>query len=195
MLVDAAAVRPGERVLVEAAAGGVGTLLVQLARAAGATVVAAAGGARKLELARSLGADVAVDYTEAGWAQRAGDLDVVFDGVGGEIARAAFEQLAPGGRMLSFGLASGSWAAIDPDEAAARGVTLVRARPSPRSTRSARSRAACGRSSASASRSSAPPTRTQRSRRARPSARPCSSSRRRAPTRQLRSKRPTSVRG
>ena len=129
MLVEAAAVRHGERVLVEAAAGGVGTLLVQLARAAGATVVAAAGGARKLELARSLGADVAVDYTEAGWAQRAGDLDVVFDGVGGEIARAAFEQLAPGGRMLSFGLASGSWAAIDPEEAARRGVTLVRARP------------------------------------------------------------------
>ena len=53
---------------------------------------------------------------------RAGDFDVVFDGVGGDIARAAFEQLAPGGRMLSFGLASGSWAASSAEEAAARGV-------------------------------------------------------------------------
>ena len=64
MLVAAAELRPRERVLVEAAAGGVGTLLVQLARAAGAEVVAAAGGERKLAVARELGAAVAVDYRE-----------------------------------------------------------------------------------------------------------------------------------
>ncbi|BCB88038.1 NADPH:quinone reductase [Phytohabitans suffuscus] len=131
MLVRAAALSPGDRVLVEAAAGGVGSLAVQLAKAAGAHVVAAAGGVRKLALARQLGADAAVDYREPGWAGRAGTVDVVLDGVGGEIARAAFELLAPGGRMLSYGLASGSWAAIAPEAAAARGVTLIRPRPTP----------------------------------------------------------------
>ena len=50
---------------------------------------------------------------------------MVFDGVGGEVARDAFERLARGGRMLSFGLASGSWADVSDEEAAARGVELV----------------------------------------------------------------------
>jgi NADPH2:quinone reductase len=52
---------------------------------------------------------------------------LVLDGVGGEVARRAFERLAPGGRMLSFGMASGAWADVSEQEAAARGVTLVRA--------------------------------------------------------------------
>jgi NADPH2:quinone reductase len=134
MLLRAAAVLPGERVLVEAAAGGVGTQLVQLAKAAGATVVAAAGSPAKLELARSLGADELIDYTRAEWS--AGSLDVVFDGVGGAVGRRAFSQLAPGGRMLSYGLASGSWAAISAEEAAARGVTLVQPDRSPDALRS-----------------------------------------------------------
>ncbi|GAA1224201.1 zinc-binding dehydrogenase [Kitasatospora nipponensis] len=125
----AAGVRPGDRVLVEAAAGGVGSLLVQLAKAAGARVVAVAGGARKLELARELGADVAVDYREADWADRVraavGAVDVVFDGVGGEIGRTAFELLAPGGRLVSYGLASGAWTGVSPEQAAERGVRLV----------------------------------------------------------------------
>ena len=67
LLAGTVGLRSGERVLVEAAAGGVGTLLVQLARAAGARVVAAAGGARKVGLARDLGAEVAIDYREPGW--------------------------------------------------------------------------------------------------------------------------------
>ena len=50
---------------------------------------------------------------------------MVFDGVGGDSARAAFERIAPGGRMLSYGLASGAWADVSPEEAAARRVTLV----------------------------------------------------------------------
>ncbi len=66
MLVDAAEVREGERVLVEAAAGGVGTLLVQLAKNAGAVVVATAGGEQKLDLARDLGADWMIDYRDDG---------------------------------------------------------------------------------------------------------------------------------
>jgi NADPH2:quinone reductase len=138
LLCRAAAPAAGERVLVEAAGGGVGSLLVQLAKATGAFVVAAAGGPRKLGLARALGADECVDYTEDGWVSRAGAVDVVFDGVGGDVGRAAFTLLRGGGRMVSFGLASGSWAGIEEPEAAARGVTLIGlTRPTPEVAREA----------------------------------------------------------
>jgi NADPH:quinone reductase len=145
-LMRGVAVRAGETVLVEAAAGGVGSLLVQLASAAGARVVAAAGSPRKLALARELGADETIGYEAIG----VGAYDVVFDGVGGEAGRAAFEALRPGGRMSSYGLASGSFTSVEPAEAAARGVTLVRgARPTPEEsserTRAALSLAAAGR--------------------------------------------------
>ncbi|MFC0529580.1 zinc-binding dehydrogenase [Phytohabitans kaempferiae] len=153
MLIHLAAPTAGERVLVEAAAGGVGTLAVQLAKAAGARVVAAAGGENKLAVARSLGADVTVDYRDPSWPDRvraeAGGLDVVLDGVGGTIGRAAFELLAPGGRMLSYGLASGEWASIPPELAAEREVTLLSPRPTPQELRgyveSALAEAAAGR--------------------------------------------------
>ena len=129
-LIRAAAVGAGETVLVEAAAGGVGSLLVQLARDAGARVVAAAGGARKVSLAASLGADAAVDYTEPGWADRvrelAGDADVVFDGVGGQVAAAAFGLLRRGGRFCAYGMASGAFAAIAEGAAASRGIAVIR---------------------------------------------------------------------
>lgn len=135
MMVGAAEVRAGERVLVEAAAGGVGTLLVQLAKARGAAVVAAAGGASKAEVAMGLGADEAVDYREPGWAGKVGPVDVVFDGVGGDVAREAFTLLRSGGRMVSFGLASGEWASIPEEDAAGRGVTLVRPQATPEQLR------------------------------------------------------------
>jgi NADPH2:quinone reductase len=146
MLIDAASVRGGERVLVEAAAGGVGTLLVQLARSSGATVVGAAGGARKIGVARTLGAEVVVDYREPGWTDQVREavagVDVVFDGVGGTIARAAFELLNRGGRMLSFGRASGDWAEISDEAVTDRGVTLVPVpRPTPEETRGLTERA------------------------------------------------------
>jgi NADPH2:quinone reductase len=145
MLVMAADVRDGERALVEAAGGGVGTLLVQLARAAGARVVAAAGGERKLELARELGAEVLVDYRDAAWTERVreavGGLDVVFDGVGGETGRSAFELLERGGRMVSYGLASGEWADVPEAAAAERGVALVRPSPAPADLRAFTERA------------------------------------------------------
>jgi len=129
MLSDAAAVAAGERVLVLAAAGGVGTLLVQLARRAGATVVGAVGSEAKRGVVEDLGAE-AVLYADA-----AGPFDVVFDGVGGEVARSAFALLGRGGRMLSYGLASGTWAGISAEEAAARGVTLVQPNRDPSALR------------------------------------------------------------
>jgi NADPH2:quinone reductase len=98
---------------------------------AGARVVAAAGGERKLQVAREVGADEAVDYTEPAWTERVRDgVDVVFDGVGGEIGRAAFELVRPGGRFCAFGLASGTFTQIPESEAAQRDVTVVHgARP------------------------------------------------------------------
>ncbi|MEV4000850.1 zinc-binding dehydrogenase [Actinomadura sp. NPDC049753] len=135
MMTRAARPGEGERVLVEAAAGGVGTLLVQLAKARGATVVAAARGARKTELAMRLGADEAVDYGEPGWAEKTGPVDVVFDGVGGDVAREAFGLLRKGGRMVSFGLASGEWAGIPEEDAKERGVTLLRPAATPEEMR------------------------------------------------------------
>jgi NADPH2:quinone reductase len=127
LLLRGAAIRPSETLLVNAAAGGVGSLLVQLARNAGAHVIGAAGGERKRTVARDLGASVAVDYTQPGWpAQVPSGVDVVFDGVGGAIGRAAFELVQPGGRFCAFGMASGSFAPITEDEATAKSVALIR---------------------------------------------------------------------
>ncbi len=123
-----AGLRAGEVVLVEAAAGGVGTLLVQLARNAGAQVVALAGSEHKLSVARVLGAEVAVSYAGPGWPEQVrtavGPVDVVFDGVGGDIGREAFGLIRPGGRFCPFGMASGSFAPVTPELAAERGVSV-----------------------------------------------------------------------
>jgi len=121
-LARAAALTTGDRVLVTAAAGGVGSLLVQLARAAGARhMAAAASSPRKLEVTRTLGADVVADYTSPGWADQVraatGSLDVVFDGVGGDIGDAALGLLGRGGRFLAYGAASGSFTGASGREA------------------------------------------------------------------------------
>jgi NADPH:quinone reductase len=123
----------GVTVLVEAAGGGVGTLLVQIARRAGARVVALASQPRKLALARDLGADVTVDYSQDGWEKQvralAGEVDVVFDGVGGDIGLAAFGLLGAGGRFCPFGMASGGFTPVGQDLARERGVTVLRNGP------------------------------------------------------------------
>ncbi len=119
----------GDTVLVEAAAGGVGTLLVQLARNAGARVVALASEERKLRLARDLGADIVISYGDRDWPRRVrdavGGVDVVFDGVGGDTARAAFSLLGPGGRFCAFGMASGSFAPVTPELSRQHQVSMV----------------------------------------------------------------------
>jgi NADPH2:quinone reductase len=132
-LTELAGIGSGDTVLVEAAAGGVGTLLVQLARNAGARVVALAGGERKLAVARNLGAGLVVDYREADWPARVreavGKVDIVFDGVGGGIGLAAFGLLGDGGRFCPFGMASGGFTAVGQDLARERGVTVLRNGP------------------------------------------------------------------
>lgn len=128
-LAEGAAIQPGEWVLVLAAGGGLGLLLVELAHAAGARVVGAARGDRKLRRVRELGADVGIDYSEPGWPERVCDAtgghgpNAVFDGAGGALGRAAFEITAPGGRFSAHG-APGGFAAIDPGEAERRGIAV-----------------------------------------------------------------------
>ncbi|MER7011995.1 zinc-binding dehydrogenase [Saccharopolyspora sp. NPDC000359] len=95
-------------VLVTSAAGGIGALAVQHARNVGATVVGAAGGPTKVDIVRELGADLAVDYTEAGWADRVREeldrpVSLVLDGAGGASGRAAFDLLGAGGRIVMYG--------------------------------------------------------------------------------------------
>jgi NADPH2:quinone reductase len=129
-VIEVTGVRAGEWVLVTAAAGGMGILLVQLAHAAGAHVIGAARGNRKLDLVREQGASVAVDYSEPGWISRVREatggagVDVVFDGAGGGIGRAAFEVTAHGGRFSAHGAPSGGFAVLDPEERQRRGVTV-----------------------------------------------------------------------
>ena len=130
ILFEAARPRPGEWVLITAAGGGMGVLLVQLAHAAGAKVVAAARGQHKLDLVKELGADVVVDYSAAGWARSVREatgghgLDVVLDGVGGQVGVDAFELTVQGGRFSAHGAPSGGFAPIDPAEARRRGITV-----------------------------------------------------------------------
>ncbi len=98
----------GATVLVEAAAGGVGGLLVQLVSAAGGRVVAAASGEAKLAVAKELGAHTTVDYTEPGWTDGIGEVDVVFDGVGGKIGEQALSLVRAGGVFCPYGAAAGA---------------------------------------------------------------------------------------
>ena len=100
----------GKTILVNAAAGGVGSLLIQLARRAGAkTVIAAASTAKKLDFARSLGADAGVDYTRSDWvgavraASDGAGPDIIYESVGGDITKACLTVLAPNGELVIYG--------------------------------------------------------------------------------------------
>ncbi|MEV6960997.1 zinc-binding dehydrogenase [Streptomyces sp. NPDC051207] len=100
---------PDTVAVVPAAAGGIGTLLVQYAKNAGATVIGLAGGPGKVARVAANGADLAVDYRDPAWPAKVRahlggtPATVVFDGVGGDVARAAVALLGPGGRHIVFG--------------------------------------------------------------------------------------------
>jgi NADPH2:quinone reductase len=112
-LVYRAALQPGETLLVHAAAGGVGIAAVQIGKALGARVIATAGGADKLEIARQAGADVLVDYRKDGWvdavkaATGGRGADVINDSVGGDTTDLSLKCIAWNGRLLVIGFASG----------------------------------------------------------------------------------------
>lgn len=112
----------GETVLIHAAAGGVGTIAVQLAKIFGAgKVIATASTEEKLDLARELGADVGINYTKEGWVEEvlaATDgkgVDVALEMAGGEIFQQTFKCLAPFGRLVVYGAASGEHASFYPN--------------------------------------------------------------------------------
>jgi NADPH2:quinone reductase len=112
-LKQSANLQPGETVLVLGAAGGVGVTAVEIARAMGARVIAAASSEEKLEFARSAGADETINYSEVPLKEAVKQLtdgngvDVVYDPVGGELADQAFRATAWHGRYLVIGFASG----------------------------------------------------------------------------------------
>ncbi|MFD6158082.1 NADP-dependent oxidoreductase [Nocardia sp. NPDC060256] len=100
-LVDTADVQPGQRVLIHAAAGGVGHLAVQIAKARGAYVIGTARSA-KHDFVRGLGADEVIDYTRVDFATVARDIDVVLDTIGGEYGPRSLTTLRAGGVLVSL---------------------------------------------------------------------------------------------
>ncbi|SJM69450.1 NADP-dependent oxidoreductase [Gulosibacter sp. 10] len=99
-LVDTAGLEAGQRVLVHAAAGGVGHLAVQIAKARGAHVIGTAS-APKHEFVRGLGADEMIDYRSTDFAEAVRDADVVFDTIGGDYQLRSLRALRPGGVLVS----------------------------------------------------------------------------------------------
>ncbi|MFJ9242085.1 NADP-dependent oxidoreductase [Streptomyces sp. NPDC101776] len=100
-LVENAEVRPGQRVLIHAAAGGVGHVAVQIAKARGAYVIGTASAA-KHDFLRELGVDEAIDYRETDFAEAVKDVDVVLDTLGGETGLKSLRVLRPGGVVVSI---------------------------------------------------------------------------------------------
>ena len=114
LLQESTRLQSGESVLIHAAAGGVGTLAVQLAKLMGAgTVIGTASNAEKLDLVRRLGADAAINYTEQDWVDQVKNAtggkgaDIILEMVGGTISDQSLQCLAPFGRMVIYGVASG----------------------------------------------------------------------------------------
>ncbi|MFD4482027.1 zinc-binding dehydrogenase [Streptomyces sp. NPDC058471] len=132
-LLDIARLTPDDVVLVTSAAGGVGRLVVQYAGAVGAVVIGAAGGPDKVEAVWELGADLAVDYNEPGWADVVRErldgrrVSVVLDGVGGEKSAAAFGLLGDGGRHVVIGWSSQEGFEPDAEAVAERRISVTNA--------------------------------------------------------------------
>jgi NADPH:quinone reductase-like Zn-dependent oxidoreductase len=132
LLHDVHAVKPGDIVLVHAAAGGVGSLLTRWAAALGATVIGIVSNAAKAERARRLGCAHVVISPDEDFAAAALRLtaergvDVVYDAVGKDTFEASLRSLAPRGHLISFGQASGDVGAYSIDRLASRSITLSR---------------------------------------------------------------------
>ena len=130
-LLDRAALKAGETVLVLGAAGGVGTAAIQIAKAAGARVIAAASTAEKCSFCESLGADATINYSTENLRERIKALtagkgpDVVYDPVGGDFAEPVFRSIAWRGRYLVVGFAQGGIPAVPWNLALLKGASIV----------------------------------------------------------------------
>ncbi|MFF3696907.1 zinc-binding alcohol dehydrogenase family protein [Streptomyces sp. NPDC002221] len=117
---EAARVEPGESVMVTAAAGAIGTLALQCAKACGAArVVAVVGSADKAGFVRGMGADEVVLYDDADWGA---PYDVILDGVGGDLLGPAVRALATGGRLVAFSSGGGT---VEAYELLVRGASMI----------------------------------------------------------------------
>ncbi len=130
-LIDRAALKAGETVFILGAAGGVGTAAIQIAKAAGARVIAAASTDEKCALCKSLGADETINYTTQNMREVLKVLtegkgpDVIYDPVGGDFAEPAFRSIAWRGRYLVVGFASGPIPALPFNLALLKGASIV----------------------------------------------------------------------
>jgi NADPH2:quinone reductase len=130
-LVLRAALAPGETLLVHAAAGGVGSAAVQIGRALGARVLATAGGAEKLAVARRSGAHVAIDYREEDFVARVLEetggrgADVIYDPVGGDVFEKSMKCIAWNGRLLVIGFAGGEIPSVKLNRVLLKNISLV----------------------------------------------------------------------
>jgi NADPH2:quinone reductase len=120
-------VKPGDTILIQAAAGGVGLLVCQWAKALGATVIGTVGSEEKAEIAKAHGCDHTIVYTRENFTERVREITngagvpVVYDSIGKDTFAASLDCLAPLGLFVSFGSASGSLPPIDSSEFAGRG--------------------------------------------------------------------------
>lgn len=130
-LVQRAAIQPGETLLVLGAAGGVGSTAVELGKALGAKVIAAASSDEKLELCKQLGADEVINYATEDLKARVKEItggrgvDVVYDPVGGDFSEAAIRGMAWNGRFLVIGFASGPIPKIPLNLTLLKGCSIV----------------------------------------------------------------------
>jgi len=128
---DRASVQPGEWLLVHAGASGVGVSAIQLGRAFGARVIATAGEAEKLEFAKAQGAEHVFSYRDESWVEQVGQLtggrgaDVIYDPVGGDVFDLSTKCIAPGGRLLVIGFASGRIPSIAANRILLKNISIV----------------------------------------------------------------------
>ena len=130
-LMDRAQLKAGETVLVLGAAGGVGTAAIQIAKAAGARVIASASTDEKCAFCSALGADATINYTSKNLRDEIKTLtggngpDVIYDPVGGDFAEPAFRSIAWRGRYLVVGFASGPIPSLPLNLALLKGASIV----------------------------------------------------------------------
>jgi len=137
MVFDVGRLRPGETLLVHGGTSGIGTLAIQLAHHYGARVITTAGSAAKLDAARRLGADVAIDYREQDFAEviaeTVGGVDVILDNIGAAYLPRNVASLRIGGRLVVIGLQGGRLGELDLGALLAKRASVsaasLRARP------------------------------------------------------------------
>ena len=128
---DRAQLSPDEWLLVHAGASGVGMSAIQLGKAAGARVIATAGSPSKRDFCTAQGADYVIDYRESGWVDQVKEItvgagaDVIYDPVGGDVFDLSTKCIAPGGRLLVVGFASGRIPTIAANRILLKNISIV----------------------------------------------------------------------